>query len=51
MAKRYNITFNNESEYLSFKASSAYYEPNVSLTLDDNGAVTLVEYKQLHNIF
>ena len=36
MAKRYNITFNTESDYLSFKASSAYCEPNVSLTINDN---------------
>ena len=36
MANRYNITFNTEAEYNTFKASSGYVEPNVSYISGDN---------------
>ena len=37
MANRYNIAFNTEADYLAFKASSGYNEPNVSYIIQDNG--------------
>ena len=36
MANRYNITFDTEADYLAYKASSAYCEPNVSYISNDN---------------
>lgn len=37
MANRYNITFDTEAQYNTFKASANYVEPNVSYITETNG--------------